>query len=110
METCKLEQEWREIREEKRKTQEEEVGGREGEMLQCLADKHSVPPELEDEKENGEEGERVGEGGSLMGAVKPTALQQPSCSSSTSQQKIYAGALSIPHTSHPGSAEDGADS
>lgn len=44
-----------------------------------------------------------------MGAVNPTTLQQPSFSSSSSQQKIYAGALSIPHVSRPGSAEDGAD-
>lgn len=38
---------------------------RERGMLQCLADKHRVPPELEDEKENGGEGERVGEGGEV---------------------------------------------
>lgn len=57
-----------------------------------------------EEKERGWEKE-----GSLMGAVNPTTLQQPSSSSSASQQKIYAGALSIPRISRPGSAEDGAD-
>lgn len=43
------------------------MGEREGEreMLQCMADKHRVPPELEDEKENGGEGERVGKGGEV---------------------------------------------
>lgn len=57
-----------------------------------------------EEKERGWEKE-----GSLMGAVNPTTLEQPSFSSSTSQQKIYAGALSIPRVSLQGSAEDGAD-
>lgn len=56
-----------------------------------------------------EEKERGWEGGQFDGAVNPNTLQQPSFSSSTSQQKIYAGALSIPGVSCPGSAEDGAD-
>lgn len=42
-------------------------------MLQCLADKHRVPPELEDEKEKGGEGEgeRVGIGGGFDGGSQP---------------------------------------
>lgn len=78
-------------------------------MLQCLADTQSPSRggrwkgEWRRRREGGKRR------GSLMGAVNSTTLQQPSFSSSASQQKIYAGALSIPRTSRPGSAEDGAD-
>ncbi len=44
-----------------------------------------------------------------MWAVNPTTLQQPSLSSSTPQQKIYACSLSIPPISREGSAEGRAD-
>lgn len=98
-----------ESREEKRK-KEDEVGKREGERCSSAWLTNTGSLQSWKMKRRKEEKEREWEKeGSLMGAVNPTTLEQPSFSSSASQQKIYASALSIPRVSCRGSAEDGAD-
>lgn len=96
--------------EEKQEEEEEEVGKREGERCSSAWLTNTGSHQSWKMKRRKEEKERGWEKeGSLMGAVNPTTLEQPSFSSSTSQQKIYAGALSIPRVSRQGSVEDGAD-
>lgn len=78
-------------------------------MLHCLADRGSLQSQA-DEKEKEEKGSGVREKkGSLMWAVNPTTLQQPSLSSSTHSKKIYVCSLSIPPISCEGSVEGRAD-
>lgn len=97
-------------KEEEEEKEEEEVGKREGERCSSAWLTNTGSHQSWKMKRRKEEKERGWEKeGSLMGAVNPTTLEQPSFSSSTSQQKIYAGALSIPRVSRQGSVEDGAD-